>query len=700
MIAVLYYDPDPAWRAEAERCLSRDGEMTAVPTGSFAEAAALVRTGGVDVVVADPPADEILPLLSIVRSTDDQVPFILLMEPGRERIVIDALHGGADRYVEKSGAPAERLRALAGAIGQLVSQERESSSLQSRAEDLEFLSRTAMDFVEMEDDADIYLYIGERVHGLIPDGYVILIAYDPGTRLLAVRQLVPEELMTRVVREELGHDLIGWGFSPDDEVLTVMVTTLGCNRLVEGATSMYHGFCGLLPEEPCNRIDERFDVGQYYSMGFNCRDGLYGVLTIGLRKGAGLGHRELLEAFIRQASVALLRHHVRTRLRESEERYRAVVESQRELICRFRPDGTVLFANEAWDRYFGLQPAELVRTRFSPPMPEDDWRELGEYFRSFGVDAPEAECEHRVVLPDGSARWLQWHDRAFFGGAGEVLEFQSVGRDVTERREAEAALEELTAELEDRVRERTAELEAANRDLRGRTVELRAANRDLESFSHQVAHDLRAPLRAIDGYLGILMARFGPELSPDAVAYVGRAREGVGRAEQFLEGLHSLNQLSRQPLRSELVDTEALVRGVAADAVPESGGRTIELTVGPLPPCRADPEMIRHVFSNLIGNAVKFTRGRDPARISVRAVDGDGITVYQVRDNGVGFPPGEADHVFDDFARLHDAREFEGSGIGLALVRRIVERHGGRCWAEGEVDRGATFSFTLGPAAA
>ena len=121
----------------------------------------------------------------------------------------------------------------------------------------------------------------------------------------------------------------------------------------------------------------------------------------------------------------------------------------------------------------------------------------------------------------------------------------------------------------------------------------------------------------------------------------------------------------------------------------------MELTLEPLPPCRADPEMLRHVFSNLIGNAVKFTRGRNPARIAVLAANRDGIPVYQVRDNGVGFPPECAEEIFDDFTRAHDVREFEGSGIGLALVRRIVELHGGRCWAESTPGEGAAFFVTL-----
>ena len=459
----------------------RDGGR---PGGLVPEAAALVRAGGVDVVVADPPADEVLPLLSIVRTADGRLPFVLLMEPGRERVVIDALNGGADRYVEKSGDPADRLRALAGTIDQLVSRERESVSLQSRAEEIEFLSRTAMDFVEMEDDQDIYRYIGERVHGLVPDGYVILLSYDPDTRRLPVRQLVPEELMTRVVREELGHDLVGWGFSLDDELLTVMTTTLGCNRLVEGATSMYYGFYGLLPEGPCNRIDERLDVGRYYSMGFNCRDGLYGVLTLGVRKGgetrppgadrglrpAGLGGpppapRPDAPADERGAVPGRGREPAGADLPLPARRHRALRERRLGPVLRPRPGG----GGRAALRPAGPGGRAGVRSRA--------------YFRSFGPAAPEATIEHRVVLPDGSARWLQWHDRAFFDRTGAVVEFQSVGRDVTERREAEAALEELTAELEDRVQARTAELEAAYRDLEGRTLELRAANRDLESFS-------------------------------------------------------------------------------------------------------------------------------------------------------------------------------------------------------------------------
>ncbi len=136
------------------------------------------------------------------------------------------------------------------------------------------------------------------------------------------------------------------------------------------------------------------------------------------------------------------------------------------------------------------------------------------------------------------------------------------------------------------------------------------------------------------------------------------------------------------------------------ELLPDPGDRRVEVVVGCLPPCRADPEMLRHVYQNLLSNALKFTRTRDPARIEVSASTDGGEAVYTVADNGVGFPAEQAVRVFDDFARFHDMREYEGSGIGLSVVRRIIERHGGRCWADGEVGRGAAFHFTLGPVAA
>ena len=478
MLSVLYYDRDPAWREQAEKTLSNDS-ITIVPAGTITDASSLLRERAFDAVVADPGDDEALGLLSIVRAGESAIPFILFMEPGHGEIEIDAFNSGLDRYVEKSGNRADRLDVLGKTVERLVQRDLESVSLQRRNEELAFLSRTAMDFIRMGDEEDIYRYIAKEVYSLVRAPYIGILLFDPVASAFTMRHIAPAEPAARVVREERGYEIVGLSFPLEAEFGPLVGTALGCDRLVEVANSFYYGCGKALPEEACDRSQERLDVGKMYSMGFNCREGLYGMLTIGVRRGEELGHRGLIEAFVRQASVALLRQHVRVRLRESEARYRAVVESQQELICRFAPDGTRRFANEAYCRFFGLDPEQIVGRRFVPVLPAGDRAPLREYFAGFSPSSPEGELEHRATRGDGEVRWLQWHDRAFIDGDGAIAEFQSVGRDVTERREAEEELAAPTAKLEQRVKERTTALQTANRDLEARTLELRAANSDL-----------------------------------------------------------------------------------------------------------------------------------------------------------------------------------------------------------------------------
>ncbi|NLX48578.1 MAG: response regulator [Methanospirillum sp.] len=327
MARLLYYDHDAAWRERAGRSLSRDGTIRVVSAGTFAEAGSLFRERKFEIVVADPLEEEVLGLLSLVRAEGGPVPFILFTKPGHEEIVIDAFNSGLDRFVEKSGNPEERLDALGRTVERLVGQEPGPASLHRQNEFLEFLSRTAMDFVRMDDDADIYRYIGEQIAGFVPDSHVVLISVDMESLGLVVRIFLTDEPSRQIAREEFGRDLVGHTMFLDTASAQLITTILKCNQMVEGVTSAYHGFLRTLPEEACNRLEERLDLGKYYTMGCTCRGGLYGVVTIAVRKGAELGDRELIEAFVRQASVALLRHHARRHLAESEARYRAVVEA-------------------------------------------------------------------------------------------------------------------------------------------------------------------------------------------------------------------------------------------------------------------------------------------------------------------------------------------------------------------------------------
>ncbi len=237
------------------------------------------------------------------------------------------------------------------------------------------------------------------------------------------------------------------------------------------------------------------------------------------------------------------------------------------------------------------------------------------------------------------------------------------------------------AELEKRVRERTAQLEAANHEL--------------DAFAYSVSHDLRAPLRHISGFVGLL-EQAEPSLSEKGKRYTGLITNSTRQMGQLIDDLLNFSRTSRAEIRRTIVDLNDLVDGVIRAAQPETEGRNLVWKRTPLPQVQADRAMLQQVFSNLILNAIKYSRPRNPAEITIGCLDETpGEIVIFIRDNGVGFDMKYVDKLFGVFQRLHRDEEFEGTGIGLANVRRIIARHGGRTWAEGKVDGGATFYFTL-----
>jgi two-component system sensor kinase len=231
---------------------------------------------------------------------------------------------------------------------------------------------------------------------------------------------------------------------------------------------------------------------------------------------------------------------------------------------------------------------------------------------------------------------------------------------------------------------------------RRRTLQLEAVNKELEAFTYSVSHDLRAPLRGMSGFARILEEDYGDKLDDDGRRYLEIIKSNAAQMGQLIDDLLALSRLGRQPLRAASISLEQIAaeafRRVTADEPP----RTIEFTVEPLPNCRGDANLMQQVFVNLLSNAVKFTRHRSPARIEVGGTEKAGERTYFVRDNGAGFDMRYVGKLFGVFQRLHGPEEFAGTGVGLAIVKRIIERHGGRIWAEGEPGKGATFWFTLG----
>ncbi|MEA3208731.1 MAG: hypothetical protein QOE70_1788 [Chthoniobacter sp.] len=250
-----------------------------------------------------------------------------------------------------------------------------------------------------------------------------------------------------------------------------------------------------------------------------------------------------------------------------------------------------------------------------------------------------------------------------------------------ERRTAEAKIHQINAQLEQRVTQRTAQFEAANKEL--------------EAFSYSVSHDLRAPLRTVDGFAQAVLEDYGPLLPDEGKRHLRTIREGAQRMGRLIDDLLTFSQLGRLPLKRQTVDAGRQVRETLEELQAGQGERALEIRLGPLPPCQGDPALLKQVWLNLLSNALKYTTRREHAVVEIGATREPGATVYFVRDNGSGFDPRYAGKLFGVFQRLHRQEEFEGTGVGLAIVQRIVHRHGGRIWADAAVDRGATFYFTL-----
>jgi signal transduction histidine kinase len=242
-----------------------------------------------------------------------------------------------------------------------------------------------------------------------------------------------------------------------------------------------------------------------------------------------------------------------------------------------------------------------------------------------------------------------------------------------------------------RLRLENAELE---RRVREHTLELEAANRELEAFSYSVAHDLRSPLTVILSYADALIEDYSPQLPHEALAQLEGIVEGAEHMRRLTDGLLRLSRLTRQPLSKQRVDIAALVRD-ALEELRRAHTRQVMVHVGELPDCTGDPALLRQVVANLLSNAFKFTATRRDAVVAVTGRVEGSERIYAVRDNGAGFDASQAERLFGPFQRLHASDQYEGTGIGLSIAARVVQRHGGRIWAESEVDRGATFRFSI-----
>lgn len=376
------------------------------------------------------------------------------------------------------------------------------------------------------------------------------------------------------------------------------------------------------------------------------------------------------------------RKRAETALRESEIRFRSIFEEALNGIAFATLDGTLEEANDSLAQLLGYSRDELQGldiARFTHP--DDLAAETAFLAEMRSGQRDFYRMDKRYLTKRGGVVWADLLVKLIRDAHGAPMHVVGLVADISERKHTEQVIGELNDSLERRVRERTAELEASNQEL--------------ESFSYSVSHDLRAPLRALHGFSHLLAEEYAHRLDDNALGYLRRIQAASERMGNLIDDMLELARVSRKELKRVDVDLAALAGEIAAALGELAPQRRAEWRIAPGLAAKADPVLVRALLDNLLGNAWKFTAERDTALIEVGLARFGAEDVFFVRDNGAGFEMAYAGKLFQPFQRLHDAKRFEGTGIGLAIVHRIVRRHGGRVWAEGAPGEGATFYFTL-----
>ncbi|OFY61787.1 MAG: hypothetical protein A2V64_04660 [Bacteroidetes bacterium RBG_13_43_22] len=372
-----------------------------------------------------------------------------------------------------------------------------------------------------------------------------------------------------------------------------------------------------------------------------------------------------------------LSNQIANRLKESEERWRTLVLTMPEYIGLVDCEGRFLFLNHYAEGFSEKDTIGKSHLEFIP----DEWKEF--YQKKFEecIETRKNQIFEYSAYGDNNA--IRTYETCLVPimQQGKVSNVMAIARDITERKQAEKEILSLNKQLEQRVIERTSQLETANKEL--------------EAFAYSVSHDLRAPLRAVDGFSKFILEDYENKIDSEGKRLLNLIRSNTQKMDQLITDLLSLSRVTRSEMNFSGIDMTQMAISMFRESAAQDVMDRISLTVDPLPGANADPTYIKQVWSNLTANAIKFSSKKKKPIIKISGYTEDDFNVYYVKDNGVGFNPQYSDKLFGVFQRLHKSDDFEGTGVGLAIVQRIINRHGGKVWAEGEEGIGATFYFSL-----
>lgn len=367
---------------------------------------------------------------------------------------------------------------------------------------------------------------------------------------------------------------------------------------------------------------------------------------------------------------------------ESREQYRAIGETLPYGVWICGPEGGVRYLSPSFLDLVGMTLEEAQQLGWTRRLPPEDVKPTLEKWQHCIEHEEYWDTEHKILGTDGQYRTILSRGRPVRDAAGNVTSWVGINLDITSRQQVAIEFQKLNQSLEQRVQERT--------------VQLEAAHRELESFSYTISHDLRAPLRYISGFVDLLQKHLeATTADATSLRYLKIITEATKQAGTMIDDLLEFSRLGRAPMRHATVNTNQLVQAIKQSFAPITAERSIDWQIGNLPNVQGDPMMLQRVFHNLIDNAVKYTRPHAQAEITIGSTETGRELIFFVQDNGVGFDMRYVHNLFGVFQRLHSDSQFEGTGMGLASVQRLIHRHGGRAWAKGTVDRGASFFFSL-----
>ncbi len=358
-----------------------------------------------------------------------------------------------------------------------------------------------------------------------------------------------------------------------------------------------------------------------------------------------------------------------TDLKNAEDRYKSIIMDQTELVCRLLADGTIIFVNPAFCKMAEMKEREILGKSFTYFVDEQHVPRVIDLMKEVTPADPDRSVELMVHVKEKSY-WMQWNGRTLFDSEGNINEFQLVGRDITDRIRIEA-------------------------DLINKTKDLENINKELESFSYSISHDLREPLAMLKLMSDLLFTFDQVKSDQDLLDIASHIKKNSSHMDDLIKAILNLSRASRQELNHSLIDMERIVTETWEELGNLTSLHKYEFQMKALPPVKGDPVLIKQVVTNLLSNAVKFSGKKRRPLLEVGGHKKDGIQTYYVKDNGAGFDMKRYDQLFSVFRRLHPESMFQGTGIGLALVKKIIERHSGRIWAQGKINRGATFFFSL-----